>query len=279
MNSEATLVTRDGERIFATHFPAESGEHALGFIFVHGFTQSHETPNAVRLIAVLRETGGVIGIDMRGHGRSSGISVLAKDEIHDLDAAVAWARRLGYQAVVPVGFSLGGAVVIRHASEGSQPVEASVAVSAPAFWAYRGTQVMRRVHQAYVTRAGRALIRTGRRTRVATPESWPKPWPDSPEQAAAKLRNPLLVVHGDRDHYFPVEHPKAIQTVGLAAGKQVDLWIESGMSHAESATENALMSRIAAWALDVTAAAAVGEQPSDQSTDQPRDRPREQGSC
>lgn len=264
MRSEATLITADGERIFATHESAD-GPRDLCFIFVHGFTQTHRTPNAIRITETLRQSGGVIGIDMRGHGRSSGISVLAKDEIHDLDAAVAWARRLGYTSVAPVGFSLGGAVVIRHASEGREAVEASVSVSAPAFWAYRGTPVMRWIHQAYVTRAGRALIRTGRRTRVATPESWPKPWPDSPSEAAAKVRNPLLVVHGDHDHYFPVEHPQAIQRSAIQAGRPVELWIEAGMAHAESATSTVLVERIASWVRGVTGGtdAGVREQTSE----------------
>lgn len=244
-------MTVDGERIFASHVPAvdaPSGRPTgLCFVFVHGFTQHHRTANASRIIEGLRQAGGVIGIDMRGHGCSSGVSVLAKDEIHDLDAAVAWARRLGYSAVVPVGFSLGGAVVIRHASEGAQPVQASVSVSAPAFWGYRGTPIMRWVHQAYVTRLGRTIIRTARRTRVATPESWPEPWPDTPAVAAGKARTPLLVIHGDVDHYFPLEHPKAIEREARIAGTDVELWIEPGMGHAESATTDALVARIIGW--------------------------------
>ena len=254
VTTEATLITGDGERIFATHWPAlgapagrAGSEGGLCFVFVHGFTQHHRTVKAATIIAGLREAGGVIGIDMRGHGRSSGVSVLAKDEIHDVDAAVAWARRLGYASVVPVGFSLGGAVVIRQASEGREPVEATVAVSAPAFWGYRGTPIMRWVHQGYVTRLGRALIRTGRRTRVATPAAWPEPWPATPAEAAATIRTPLLVVHGDRDHYFPLEHPKLIAHEAQAAGTEVELWIEPGMAHAESATTPELVARIVGW--------------------------------
>lgn len=254
MTTEATLITADGERIFATHWPALGAPEGRAgcegrpcFVFVHGFTQHHRTEKASRIIEALREAGGVIGIDMRGHGRSSGISVLAKDEIHDVDAAVAWARRLGYASVVPIGFSLGGAVVIRHASEGAEPVETTVAVSAPAFWGYRGTPIMRWVHAGYVTRVGRSIIRAGRRTRVATPEAWPEPWPDTPAEAAAKIRTPLLVIHGDRDHYFPLEHPKVIEREAQLAGTEVEVWIEPGMGHAETATTPELVARVVAW--------------------------------
>jgi dipeptidyl aminopeptidase/acylaminoacyl peptidase len=98
-----------------------------------------------------------------------------------------------------------------------------------------------------VTRLGRTIIRTARRTRVATPESWPEPWPDTPAVAAGKVRTPLLVIHGDIDHYFPLEHPKAIEREARIAGTDVELWIEPGMGHAESATTDALVARIIGW--------------------------------
>ena len=37
-------------------------------------------------------------------------------EVLDLEAAVGWARTLGYQRVATVGFSMGGAVAVRHAA-------------------------------------------------------------------------------------------------------------------------------------------------------------------
>ncbi len=37
-------------------------------------------------------------------------------EVHDLAAAVAWARELGHTRVATVGFWMGGSVVLRHAA-------------------------------------------------------------------------------------------------------------------------------------------------------------------
>ena len=43
---------------------------------------------------------------------------------------------------------------------------------------------------------------------------------------------PLLIVHGDRDHYFPVEHAEALYA---AAREPKELWLVEGFGHAESA--------------------------------------------
>ena len=250
--SQALLLTEDGVRISATHEPPDEGARpGLAFVFVHGFTQHHRRPESARIIERLRRAGGVIGIDLRGHGRSGGISTVGKDEVHDVDAAVRWAHRLGYRDVVTVGFSLGGATVIRHGSEGREKPTAIASVSAPAFWNYRGTKVMRGVHHLFLTPHGRLVLRGARGTRVATPASWPEPWPDAPHVAAGKLPCPLLVVHGDRDHYFPLDHPEAIAREARQSGQQVEVRIVEGMAHAESAIADATVDGIAAWAREI----------------------------
>lgn len=53
---------------------------------------------------------------------------------------------------------------------------------------------------------------------------------------------PLLVVHGDRDPYFPLDHPRM-----LAAAGPCELWLEPGMGHAENAADDALLGRLADW--------------------------------
>jgi hypothetical protein len=51
-------------------------------------------------------------------------------------------------------------------------------------------------------------------------------------------------VHGDRDPYFPVDHPRMLAE---AAGDGAELWLEHGMGHAENAADEGLLSRIADW--------------------------------
>ena len=67
--------------------------------------------------------------------------------------------------------------------------------------------------------------------------------PLSPVEAVPLIApTPLLIVHGDRDPYFPVDHPRM-----LAAAGPAQLWLERGMGHAENAADEALLERIASW--------------------------------
>lgn len=54
---------------------------------------------------------------------------------------------------------------------------------------------------------------------------------------------PLLVVHGEADHYFPLPHVELLRDPAPEATG----WIEPGMKHAESATSLALIERIVDW--------------------------------
>ena len=57
----------------------------------------------------------------------------------------------------------------------------------------------------------------------------------------------MLVVHGDVDRYFPLEHPRAIHASARAAGLRADIWEERGLGHAESAVSPELVDRIGQW--------------------------------
>jgi pimeloyl-ACP methyl ester carboxylesterase len=249
--TEQTLVAIDGVRISAVH--VDRAQRDLCFVVVHGFTGNWREERVAKVIDRLTAFGSVVALDMRGHGRSGGRTTLGHLEVHDVAAAVEWARELGYRAVVTVGFSLGGAVVLREAGLSQQGiladgrVDAVVSVSAPAFWNYRGTRVMRLVHHLVETRTGRLAMRaTG--TRVTSRE-WSDPLPLPPHQAASMLGPvPLLVVHGDVDRYFPIEHPQAIHQAAAASGVRTDMWLVPGFGHAESAISADVLDRIGTWA-------------------------------
>ncbi|WP_064456898.1 alpha/beta hydrolase [Streptomyces hygroscopicus] len=123
--------------------------------------------------------------------------------------------------------------------------DAVIAVSAPARWYYRGTAPMRRVHWAVTRPAGRLVSRYGLRTRI-DPRGWGVD--PLPPVAAAPLiaPTPLLIVHGDRDPYFPLDHPRMLASA--ADPSSTELWIEPGFGHAETAASPALLTRIADWA-------------------------------
>ncbi|GCD43805.1 alpha/beta hydrolase family protein [Streptomyces paromomycinus] len=251
-----TLLTADGVRIDAVHTPsrAPSGTPAdgLAVVLAHGFTGALERPALRRAAAVFAQRAGVITFSFRGHGRSGGRSTVGDREVLDLAAAVGWARALGYRRVATVGFSMGGSVVLRHAAlyggarEGRTDAHTDtvVSVSAPARWFYRGTASMRRLHWVVTRPTGRLVSRLGLRTRIH-PEDW-DPVPLSPVAAVPRIApTPLLVVHGDRDPYFPLDHPRMLAAAADPATSA--LWLEPGFGHAENAAPRELLERISAW--------------------------------
>ncbi|WP_237551243.1 alpha/beta fold hydrolase [Streptomyces sp. SID5614] len=255
--------------------PAASPAATPAIVVAHGFTGSADRPAVRRAARVFAQRAAVITFSFRGHGRSGGRSTVGDREVLDLAAAVAWARRLGHTRVVTVGFSMGGSVVLRHgalytaepvaggaeSAAGVTPVrvperegrirrtgahsDAVVSVSAPARWYYRGTAPMRRLHWVVTRPSGRLVGRYGFRTRIAT-EDW-DPVPLSPVASVPLIAPaPLLLVHGDRDPYFPLDHPRMLAEAAGPGG--AELWVERGMGHAENAADDALLARIADWA-------------------------------
>ncbi|KMS69245.1 hydrolase [Streptomyces viridochromogenes] len=234
----------------------------LVFVVAHGFTGDVDRPHVRRVAQALTRHGAVVTFSFRGHGASGGRSTVGDREVLDLAAAVRWARELGHARVVTVGFSMGGSVVLRHAAlyradgsehEGHEGHEGSagahsdavVSVSAPARWYYRGTAPMRKLHWLVTRPEGRLVGRYGFRTRIHHRE-W-DPVPLSPVQAVPRIApTPLLIVHGDRDGYFPLDHPRML---AQAAGDHGELWLEPGMGHAEHAAGDALLARIGDWAV------------------------------
>ncbi len=240
MTTALPLTTSDGVSIIAWHDP---GPAELCFVLAHGFTGAGGSASIRAVAARLTGSGGVLALDLRGHGLSGGESTLGDLEIHDVAAGVAAARELGYAKVATIGFSMGASVVVRHAGNVGADVDAVISVSGPAFWHYRGTPAMRWVHRTIGTRVGRGFARIARGTRIAA-DGW-QPAPEPPDVVAPRIAPvPFLIVHGDQDGYFPLEHAHRLQ---LAAGA-AELWIEADMGHAEAAATPALVARIAAWA-------------------------------
>ncbi|MEY9846269.1 alpha/beta hydrolase [Streptacidiphilus sp. MAP5-3] len=239
-SAEARLTAADGVSIHAAYLPPQNADATVAVVLAHGFGGAVERPAVRRAARVFAGSAGVITFSFRGHGRSDGLSTVGDREVLDLDATVAWARALGFETVVTVGFSMGGAVALRHAALHGG-VAAVAAVSAPARWYYQGTAPMRRLHWVVMKPLGRVVGRIGLKTRI-DPNEWVDV-PIPPVDAAARVNVPLLVVHGDADPYFPLDHPRSLRE----AAPDSELWIEPGFGHAENAATEALLERVSAW--------------------------------
>jgi pimeloyl-ACP methyl ester carboxylesterase len=263
-SEQRTLLTSDGVRICAAaRLPSSDGpavrpgadDPRLAYVLAHGFSGTWRSPGLTRVAERLAGgagSPGVVGFDFRGHGRSGGASTVGDREIWDVAAAVGWARLLGFDRVATVGFSMGASVVVRHAALVGG-VDAVVAVSGPARWFYRGTPAMRRLHLVIERPAGRLVARTVLGTRVGA-DRW-DPLPEEPRAVAGRIApTPFLVVHGDRDAYFPLDHPRQLVE---AAGPTAQLWVEPGFGHAEAAIGVDLVDRIGSWVRAAVASSPV----------------------
>lgn len=247
---DVTVTTDDGVRLQGIVVPAAlpapllPGERPVTFVLAHGFTNSTARAPFRRLAGYLRRFGEVRGLDFRGHGRSGGASGAGGDpELLDVDAAVRAARRDGATTVVTLGLSMGGGAVLRQAAAGAHRPDAVVGVSAVSRWFVRDTPPMRRVHWLLETTAGRRLGSRVMRVRLAPP--WPTNPPSPVELVSGIAPTPLLLVHGDRDAYFPVEH---FRSLARAAGPGAAVWVVPGMGHAENGMTGPLAERIGRWA-------------------------------
>jgi pimeloyl-ACP methyl ester carboxylesterase len=253
------LPTADAEILataFLDHgtFVGDDGR-PMAVVVVPGFSGAITRP-AIRSVAEsLRWHADVVLVETRGHGKSTGLCTFGDREVFDVDAGVGEARRLGFDRVITVGWSMGGAAVVRHAALARTgtpvhgralryPPDAVVTVSATSRWFVRDTPPLRRLHWMAETALGRAVARVGFGVRIPSP-----PWSSEPgEQPVAPVDLvgqidpiPLLIVHGDRDGYFTVEHPLAL---AAAAGPTARLWLVPGMGHAETGVVPGLVDRI-----------------------------------
>jgi pimeloyl-ACP methyl ester carboxylesterase len=248
-----TLRTADGVDLHAVQIagPQEGPGRGIGLVLAPGFSGNTDRPDVLRVARGLARHATVLCLDLRGHGRSGGRSTLGAREVLDVDAGIAELRRQGFGHVVSCGFSMGGASVIRQAALArdqvttgepplGSPPDAVVSVSSTSRWFVRDTPPMRRLHLLVMTRIGRRIARRYFGVRI-DPKGW-EPVPESPVELVIRVAPiPLLLVHGDRDHYLTIEHPRAL---AAAAGRPTEVWEVAGFGHAETGADDALLDRI-----------------------------------
>jgi pimeloyl-ACP methyl ester carboxylesterase len=140
VSQSAGAATCDGPSVERVTMKAADGVKVAGFVqgrgivgvvLVHQVNGDH--CGWAEEAAFLARRALVLSVDLRGYG-ASGRATGAKALLYrnDIAASVTELRRRGAERIVLVGASMGGSAVVVAASVISPPVDAVVAVSAPA---------------------------------------------------------------------------------------------------------------------------------------------------
>lgn len=267
---ERYLRTADGQEIYATR----RGSGDITVVVAHGITGGHKHGSHARILGWFEKHFQVIAIDQRGHGKSSGTCTLSHLEVQDVDAAMTWAKELGANKIVLIGFSMGAASVVRTAALATlqndnldfplydqglvvnNVPDAVVSIGGVSHWWYRGSRNMRMMHVAVKYRLGQKLLEKSGRVRLGE-NTWPderaedrqKIQPLDPADSVSVIaKKPLLIVQGKHDDYFPRHHGDTLaKRASETTGSKAEYWFETEMGHAEAATTEVLVDRIATW--------------------------------
>lgn len=225
----------DGIRLAGTVLGDPGSETAV--VLAHGFMGYRRKMKNRLLAEALAGRFRVFAFDMRGHGESEGACTGGAVEHFDVEAAVAFARARGHTRVVTVGWSLGGIAVVRHAAEFGG-IDGVIAISTPASWANE-SKAVRRITWLFTSRVGRSLAKRIMRTRIDLRLDMPDP----PVEVVRKIEAPIVIVHGDNDHFFGLDAAYALYA---AANEPKTLMIRPGFGHAEDGFSRAFADDLAA---------------------------------
>jgi fermentation-respiration switch protein FrsA (DUF1100 family) len=225
-------------RLEPVHIAAADGVTLTGWLFTrgdaprgtvlvtHGSGGSRD--HATAYAAFLLDAGfDVLAPDARGHGESGGFATYGVREADDVLRWAAWihARRPS-ECVYGLGTSMGGAHVLM--AEASRPTFCAI-VSDSAFATFLDAGLDRIGRQLGIGVAGHWLGRPAACAGIAYVRvRYGVNLIDAdPAAAVARVRVPLLLIHGDADLNTPPYHATALVRAQPAA----TLWLVSGATH------------------------------------------------
>jgi fermentation-respiration switch protein FrsA (DUF1100 family) len=205
--NEVTLTTADGLRLLAWHVPAPAGRPTI--LYVHG-NGGHIGYRADRAGALSAAGYGILLVGYRGYGGNPGSP--SEDGFHDdAEAGLAFltAQGVAPSRIVFYGESLGSAVAVRLAAETASrgAPAAALVLEAP----FTSIADVAQHHYPYVPARQLVKDRFDAVSRIA------------------RVKAPLLVLHGERDRVVPVAFGRALFE---AASEPKRGWFPGGADHA-----------------------------------------------
>ncbi|MCL6638107.1 MAG: alpha/beta hydrolase [Firmicutes bacterium] len=207
---------------------AETGRNTL-IIICHGFTGGKE--GGGRAVAMAEALAGMgystLLFDFTGSGESEGdfAGTSLTRHVADITAAVDFGLNRGFEQVVTVGRSFGGAAVVCHGAL-DRRVGGVCAWAAPA----RLEEVFSAFADRSRTVSGDLIPLSGERGTVYLHRDFFSDLArhDVPAAAAALSPRPLLVLHGSDDTVVPLENARLLYS---AAGEPKAIHIVPGADH------------------------------------------------
>ncbi|WP_412550304.1 alpha/beta fold hydrolase [Shimia sp. MIT910701] len=226
MPTERITFTGHAGDTLAARLDLPEGPHLATAVFAHCFTCSKDIPAARRIAARLATMGiAVLRFDFTGLGHSDGefANTHFSSNVADLVAAAAYLEDRGMAPDLLVGHSLGGAAVLRAATQ-IDTAKAVVTLGAPSDPAHVAHQFD--THTDQITSEGQATVTLGGRPfeiRKAFLEDISN---QNLSKCIASLNKALLVLHAPRDATVSIDnaaqifeaakHPKSFVTLDNA---------------------------------------------------------------
>jgi len=197
---EVEIAAGEGVRLIAWYAPAKQDKPII--LYFHG-NGSNAAERAVRIETMRRDDYGVLYVNNRGYGGSSG-KPTEKKKVADAIAAYDYLTALGVSRgkVVVYGESLGSGQAIRLAAE--RPVTA-VVLESPLT----------------------STVDVGRSTYFWLPLDWLITDKYSNEDNIRFVTAPVLVLHGEQDATIPVEMGLRVYRAANEP-KQIELFLRGG---------------------------------------------------
>ncbi len=230
---EVTFLSRKGDVNLGGWYIADN-EDGPTLIFVHGIGSNRSDNDAVELAARLVERGfDVLLFDLRAHGTSGGDQVTG-GQFERLDALGAFdflvERGVQPEDIGLLGFSMGAGTSLLAAAD--EPEIRALVVDSP------------------YARATELIAQETARKTIFPQWVVPVFIPTTrlmahrlfgidlgflvPEDAAAKLSYPILVIHGTADTRIPTEHGERVYAAAPAGS---EIWLVPGVDHVDAFKE------------------------------------------
>ncbi len=180
------------------HLPKEKTN--LAIIISHGFGANKDRPPLIRLAETLsKDRFAVLRFDFGGCGESEDSEITLKNQADDIKSAIYYLRNNGYMRIGLLGESVGGLYSILAYDE-----EIKVLV----LWSTetKARTSFREDWKQQLDERGFVIYKKDGKEYKFPREYFKERQSMKQEEILTKIKSPVLMIHGQKDHVVPLEH-------------------------------------------------------------------------